>query len=129
VHSDYGSDTLEPDKIGVIPSAVDMPHPVLLDKASRRSVADERFLVWVTTPAACSTGVVRSGVIDVPALIESLRLTSLRASPKLYERVRPPATNCEKKEAKTDLKRRNHTKEVVENHETVGNRRESGFYS
>ena len=78
---------------------------ILMDEARGRRAASEHFGLRVTGTVGILDRAARVGLIDVADVVERLRKTSFRASPKLYQLLLGPATKPatihEKNEAET----------------------------
>jgi predicted nucleic acid-binding protein len=83
---------------------------ILLDEARGRRTAAEHFGLTVTGTLGVLDRAARAGLIDVADVVERLRKTSFRASPKLYQLLlgpaTKPATTRHKNEPKTASKTR-----------------------
>ena len=106
---------------------------ILMDEARGRRAASEHFGLRVTGTVGILDRAARVGLIDVADVVERLRKTSFRASPKLYQLLRdllpnllPFTRKTKRKQGQTML---NEMKEVVENHELGRIRQVPGFFS
>lgn len=84
---------LDPGEMEAIALAVSMKADlILLDEVRGRRTAAEHFGLTVTGTLGVLDRAARAGLIDATDVVEKLRKTSFRASPKLYRLLLGPAT-------------------------------------
>jgi predicted nucleic acid-binding protein len=87
---------------------------ILLDEARGRRAASEHFGLTVTGTLGVVDRAARVGLIDAADVVERLRKTSFRASPKLYQLLLGPATKPATTRHKNDPKTGSRTREQEE---------------
>lgn len=97
---------------------------VLLDEARGRQAAWEHFGLPVTGALGVLHRAARVGLIDVAEVVERLRKTSFRATPKLYQLLLGPATTRQETSPKQVQEPGSKRKEVIKKEELRGIRQE-----